>query len=396
MPSIIILRSSYPEKRAVINKTNNEYYFRNIRYNPVYALKVIISKINSVVTKKRSINWDAHAVVSYPLNRSSVIHTFNTIVKTKTKWCSTYETMIPRTNETSRRAWKYDDNYTADKYTLRLFELLKQSSCFSIIALSECNYKMQLDYMNKAKIPDADIIKNKMTVLHPPQELLTTADEINKKYEIAPICLNLFFVGHELYRKGGEQILYALERLKDKYEFKLTIIGSIESYGDYASRSTKEDSIKISGIINSANYLTYYDKLSNEQVLEVAKNSHIGLLPTLADTYGFSVLEMQACGCPVISTDVRALKEINNDECGWIITVPKDFSGEALFETIEQRALLKKTIEDKLYDTFTDIFNGKYNLADKALKSMERIEKHHNPRHYADQLNKIYASGSRK
>lgn len=52
------------------------------------------------------------------------------------------------------------------------------------------------------------------------------------------------------------------------------------------------------------------------------KKSDVGLLPTWADTYGYSVLEFQACGCPVISSNTRGLPEINNNEAGWIINMP--------------------------------------------------------------------------
>ena len=35
-------------------------------------------------------------------------------------------------------------------------------------------------------------------------------------------------------------------------------------------------------------------------------------------------MEFQACGLPRITTDVRALPEINNDKYGWLIQVAKN------------------------------------------------------------------------
>ena len=63
-------------------------------------------------------------------------------------------------------------------------------------------------------------------------------------------------------------------------------------------------------------WISYVPKLTNNETLELMKKSHIGLLPTYADTYGYSVLEFQAAGCPVITTNVRALPEINNNNLG--------------------------------------------------------------------------------
>jgi len=49
----------------------------------------------------------------------------------------------------------------------------------------------------------------------------------------------------------------------------------------------------------------------------------LALLPTCAETHGDVVLEAQANGCPVITTDIRTLPEINPSEIGYLIEVPK-------------------------------------------------------------------------
>jgi len=78
-------------------------------------------------------------------------------------------------------------------------------------------------------------------------------------------------------------------------------------------------------ILDNLDRITYYEYLPNNEILELMKYKiQVGMLPTRGDTYGYSVLEFQASGCPVISTDVRALLEINNEDCGWIINVPKN------------------------------------------------------------------------
>ena len=61
-------------------------------------------------------------------------------------------------------------------------------------------------------------------------------------------------------------------------------------------------------------------------MLELLSGSHIGLLPSFAETYGYVVLEMQAAGVPVVTTDIRAFSEVNPDECGWRIRTPTGVS----------------------------------------------------------------------
>jgi len=330
--------------------------------------------------------------MTYPFRKPDIIHTFNTLLQTHTKWVVTYETIIPRTNETCRREWKHTSTYQPDRYTTKLITLLKQDSCLAMIALSQCNHAMQLEYMKRSAVDGYNEIIPKMTVLPPPQEVLSTESEIESKYTKAK-CPKLLFVGGDFFRKGGGQIISALEDLKNEYEFDLTIVGRLDSTGDYASHSTSNDRDIATAIIKSASYIRYYDYLPNRQIVDIARQSHIGLLPTLADTYGYSVLEMQACGCPVITTDIRALPEINDKECGWILHVPKDFTGEALYETTQQRAQLKQIIHDQLCATLVAIFSDVSVLPEKALASMERIKRVHDPERYSRELSSIFEAG---
>jgi glycosyltransferase involved in cell wall biosynthesis len=120
------------------------------------------------------------------------------------------------------------------------------------------------------------------------------------------------------------------------------------------------------------------------------KTCDVGLLPTYADTYGLSVLEAQACGLPVITTDVRALPEINNADVGWLIRVPKNELGEALYSTLEERERLSLQIQSGLEAIVRNIVADPSVIYIKALKSLERIREMHDPTVYAQKLREIY------
>lgn len=92
-------------------------------------------------------------------------------------------------------------------------------------------------------------------------------------------------------------------------------------------------------------WITYIKSLPNKKVLELCKKAHIGCLPTLQDTYGYSTLEMQACGCPVVTTNIRACSEINSDDCGWFVPVKIDnIGGEAILYDKKEKEERKKEI----------------------------------------------------
>jgi glycosyltransferase involved in cell wall biosynthesis len=109
----------------------------------------------------------------------------------------------------------------------------------------------------------------------------------------------------------------------------------------------------------------------------------VGLLTTWADSYGYSCLEFQACGCPVISTDVRSLPEINNDKCGWVIPVAKNKTWlDAKLDTEKDRLDFSNHLSKKLIEIFETILtrpDGRAAIYEKGLNAIDRINKKHNP-----------------
>ncbi|MDI3521542.1 MAG: hypothetical protein PWR04_1530 [Anaerophaga sp.] len=233
---------------------------------------------------------------------------FNTILIGNNPYEVTFETTLPRLGNVSF-FW----------YKMAVKQLAKPN-CRSIFAMSQCAYNLQKEYMEKNHPRYATPILNKMKVRHPYQEPLIESYEA-KMLPADKIVFTL--TGADFFRKGGMEVLKAFDQLIPKHhQLQLNIISSL-NFGDYATHTTIDDQIEAKRII--AKYpenITHYPSLPNNEVLEIYKQSHIGLLPTWADSYGYSVLEAQAAGCPCITTDIRALPEINNDEIGWVINLP--------------------------------------------------------------------------
>lgn len=239
------------------------------------------------------------------INRNKTFRFFNTILIGKNPWQATFETTLPRLGNAP--AWIY-------KLAVKQ---LRKDNCTAIYAMSQCAYNMQVEYMKNNWPRYANAIISKMSVKHPYQAPLI------EKYEDKPLNnskIIFTLTGGDFFRKGGMEVLKAFDQLIPDYpQLHLNIISSL-NYGDYATHTTIDDQIEAKRIIASHQQnITHYNSLPNEKVLEIYKASHIGLLPTWADSYGYSVLEAQAAGCPCITTDIRALPEINNDEIGWII-----------------------------------------------------------------------------
>ena len=169
-------------------------------------------------------------------------------------------------------------------------QILCSDACKKLIAMSECNLKMQKDLLSH--FPQyRSKIENKLTYLHPPQEVIVANCEHNEVSVNGEI--HFIFVGTSFFGKGGMEILEAFQEAKNNngYNLKLTIVSSLKT-DNYATKTTIADVERAKNIIHKNNdWIDYYSSLPNQNVLELMKSVHIGLLPTHADTYGYSVLE---------------------------------------------------------------------------------------------------------
>lgn len=101
----------------------------------------------------------------------------------------------------------------------------------------------------------------------------------------------------------------------------------------------------------------------------------------MADTYGYAVLEMQAAGCPVVTTNIRAFPELNNNECGWICNIPVDENGMCSEHNME---MLSEILKSELRKVFEDIFRNPEQIKEKGKRALQRIADMHSPIRYAE------------
>jgi glycosyltransferase involved in cell wall biosynthesis len=380
----------YPDKRNIIDIVPNYNYKKVYDINKI--IQYLFKFINNKVFKKKVLNSiDLNfSFKDFNLNKVDIIHFFNAVSYGKTPWMTTFETIVPRYKSTLSYHHGENCDYSPlknDRKINRALEALAGDSCKKLIAMSKCNLNMQKDFL-KHFPKYSSKIEQKMMVIHPSQQLFI------KKHEVKVLNsrdqIHFIFVGRSFFRKGGREMLAAFKELKKNFNFKLTIISRLD-IDNYATKENNEDVLNSKEIIGeNKDWIDYYDYLPNQKVLEIMKLAHIGLLPTHADTYGYSVLEFQASGCPVISTNIRALPEINNNEIGWLIDVPKNRLGEAIYSTQKERDYLSSVIKEGLKLIIIEIMNNKSSIHKKSLAALDHIEKNHSPEKYSIKLGEIY------
>ena len=312
----------------------------------------------------------------FGVNRVDLLHFVNDLSWSTTPWVVSFEHYLPR--------WNVHSNFGA--------RLLAGKKCRKIIALSSFAFNHQCHYLEEHQAFN-DEIRNKMCIIHPAQRLLITnySDKV-----VDHRFMTFTFVGNDFFRKGGRETLNVFERLiAENYPVKLNVVSSM-GYGDYASKTTADDLTAARRLIQKlSSHVTHYSNLPNNEVLKLFLRSHVGLLPTYDDTYGYSTLESQAAGCPVVTTDVCPLPEINNAAIGWLIHVPKDEFGIAYRHTPEQRAAMSALIQENLYDIIKQICSNPEVIREKGIKALQKIKEQHDPQERADALERIYQEALR-
>lgn len=380
----------YTNQRNIVNKLPEAEYvpvkdlYSNLRRAALFANRRLDRELFPAFDLNNQFD-------DFEFNKVDILHFSNGVSYGRTPWVSHFETMLPRFSSLMQR------NHGKSKKPFKLtpliqhgFNALQSPSCKCIIAWSQSAADMQRDLLTELPFEERETILKKMVVLHPPQEVIV--DQPVKRHYDNSNPIRFILVGAAFFRKGGRETLLAFEKLvkKELAPIQLVIVSSLR-LEPYAARETEVDKVKaVKYIEENSDWIEYHQDLPNEELMELLKTCDVGLLPTYADTYGLSVLEEQACGLPAITTDVRAMPEINNADVGWTIRVPKNDLGEALYSTAEERERLSQQIQAGLEAIVRNIVADPSVIFTKALKSIERIREMHDPAAYAQKLREIY------
>lgn len=322
---------------------------------------------------------------SFPIEHNlKLFHCFNSIFLGRHSWVVTFETSLPRFPDFP--SWLL-------KFT---WHRLASTQCCSIIAFSDCSKNIFLKdlELNRAQVADDKIqsIRKKIKVLHPPQAV-SIGDSEKSHFVDFDGALKLVMVGHDFFRKGGLELLLALDELMiSGHDIQLNIISKMAA-SDYASRAGSAEIALANKIINKyPEKIFIKETLPNSDVIDLLRKSHIVCLPTWGDTYGYSVLEGQSAGCAAITTNLRALPEINNSECGWIIEVPRLPSGDGDINTPEKRKVFQNILIKGIQSALLEALDNRQKLREKSRLSLQRIRDFHDPEKHRAELLRIYSN----
>lgn len=374
-------RAGYPIERNILSLPLRGY--RHERVANLYRLPGWLHYRLAGCASERLLN----SFLGTGLSRCSLIHLFNGVSLGRTPWVSTFETQLPRWGTYVPEGPRWGVVEPAE--LRRGFQAMAADSCRRMVALSECARRIETAFLTES-VPDlADAITGKLAVLHPAQKVDVRATV----REWAPQgTVRFCFVGRQFFVKGGVEMLMAFRHLfrSGRRNWRLRVVSSLEPSPDRSQLTTCSRSELLSLIGELASHVTLTESMGHREVLDLMHESDVSMLPTFADSYGYAVLESQAAGAPVISTNVRALPEINNVDAGWVIPVPVDELGFGMIAKGPELNRFRKTLLDGMVGVLESVCDHPDSIREKGERSIERVRRFHDPVSVARSLERIY------
>ena len=135
----------------------------------------------------------------------------------------------------------------------------------------------------------------------------------------------VYFGGLRDYKRPWEA-LYLLKELKEDYpDIKLRVSGEGPSLNSMRS---------LAGKLELGNNVEFMGRLDNEHLFDIVARSWLNLHFSVAEGWGYSILEASACGTPTVAYDVPGVNEaIINGTNGFIV------------DELEQTELLRTVLD---------------------------------------------------
>ncbi len=126
--------------------------------------------------------------------------------------------------------------------------------------------------------------------------------------------------GNQWYknRLGALQLFYTLSRFPEYCQHHFVMVGKplLNDHRDYIAMNQLDE--RVHELVD----------ITNEELSALYSRAEALLFPSLAEGFGWPPIEAQACGCPVVISDIAPLNEITARDAA-IFIAPQDIRGSA-------------------------------------------------------------------
>lgn len=172
----------------------------------------------------------------------------------------------------------------------------------------------------------------------------------------------IFYVGNAHPHKNVEGLLTAFLELRKKYQYLTLVLAGYDHY--FWERIKKE---------NPHKDIKFVGNINDEELVALYKTAKVFVMPSLEEGFGLPLLEAQACGCLVVSSNAGSLKEVGGDAAIYFDPADKDDLKEKISLGLNSLNLREELIAKglKRYKSFSW-----KKLAKQTLKGYEECVSH--------------------
>lgn len=245
-----------------------------------------------------------------------LVATFNRIPLGPRPFVITFESHLPR-------LFGYEHSAAFRFFSKRLAD----DKCRAIVPISGFARRLFLDQHRDD--PYLPALEEKLTdPIHPNILVPHLKPRKNRRDDKILRCV---FVGGHFIRKGGLSVLHAARKAHDDgLPIEFYIVSDMTMGADNGVWTDPRNLEFVSDLLSALELpnVHHNGKMANERLLELMGTADVSLLPTLSDTYGYSMIESFAMGVPVIGTACCALPEVIEDGVnGFLVDLPVNENG---------------------------------------------------------------------
>lgn len=314
-----------------------------------------------------------------------MVHCLNDIAITSKPWIVTFEAIIPRTFQQGRKR-------LADMVRHRLIK----DNCHKVIGQSYYALK-KLAKRHESWKPVARLM-DKSQVIYPSIDIKDPRPKSKPGKN-----LSIVFVGNSFARKGGvSAVRLAQKALNDNFPITVHIVSRLQlgAYTDALDNNLYKDDIQLLDLPN----VVYHKEIENSKVLELLQQSDFQFMPTIGDTFGFSIVEGLSYGTPAIVTNTCAMPElVQHDHNGYLLDVEVNETNDIAWLKAAHNTTYRSSDSywEQLDKTYSDLANQAYQLLETfsqrkddyerlSAASIEHVKKHHDSHKMSQAYDAIY------
>ncbi|WP_292291071.1 glycosyltransferase family 4 protein [Marivita sp.] len=324
---------------------------------------------------------------------SDLIASFNRIPLGDTPFVISFESHLPR-------LFTYERSAAFRYFTKKL----ASDRCRAIIPISD--YARRTFMKQQADIGELQTLEKKLV-----SSFYPAVDVPRKVMPDDPVRfdadrpLRVFFVGNHFSRKGGPALLLAAkEAARRNLPVEFHIVSQLTVGGENGVWTDPTDPAffdRYLGLMTLPNII-HHGSLPNSEVISLLQSCDVSLLPTLSDTFGYSVIESLACGVPVIATEICALPElVVEGKTGHLLHLETDDLGEwtHLFSMKRDRKQYARiltdtfaTLSEQIIERLTALIDAPLALGEMKLAAHDDALSRFDARTQSSRLDDLYDS----